>query len=185
MTQLEVNQMPRCNCPECAEGRRKYGDKFDIMTDKIFSVFIESMKNPEEKLPGVTVTGHAPDSLKEVIRNVLLSRIGSKDQPKEEVSLAEKYRQASRRQAFEDTDPDEDVWGEEETVEFFSADDEIEPEWLKQDTSAQLQEQFDQAEAEDISSLLTLVEAMRQQLYAAKCMNDATLSILEVLSSEL
>jgi hypothetical protein len=160
MTQPQVNQRPRCECPQCLAGRRKFGaEKFDAMTDDFLATFIQSMEKmatKEQSKPAEKV-----------------------DEPKEDISLAEKYRLASIRKSTKDFDPEEDVWDEEDTM---NVDDDIEPEWLKQETSAQLQQAF---EAAEVSSLLTLVEAMRQQLYAAKRMNDATLSILKVLSEQL
>jgi hypothetical protein len=207
MTQPQINQKPRCEYPRCLEGCRKFGtEKFDAMTDDFLTTFIENMEEmvakgqlkPVKKVgePKVKIVGDVPTGLESIIQaaiskissekiyqkkiSALLKDFKRENLPKEDISFAEKYRLASIRKSTKDFDPEEDVWDEEDTL-----DDEPEPEWLKQETPEQLQQQFDQAEAEDISSLLTLVEAMKQQLYAAKRMNDATLSILEVLSSQL
>jgi hypothetical protein len=197
MTQPQVNQKPRCSCPQCEEGRRKFGtEKFDAMTDDFLTTLVKNMEEmamkgrskPSEKVdePKVKIVGDVPPGLEPIIRAAISTRYWNQENlPKEDISFAEKYRLASIRKSTKDFDPEEDVWDEEDTMEVLSVDDDIEPEWLKQETSAQLQQGFEAAESEDMGSLLSLVEAMRQQTLAIQRMNASTLSILEVLSEQL
>lgn len=171
------NNPPRCLCPQCTESRIKYS--------AIVNVVHERLEKASKELQGfigrppetVQVIGAIPPQFEAVIKATIAEYLEKQNPLKETINSGEKHRLASIRKAAKEADPEEDIWGESDTED-------DEPDWLKQEAPKPLEPEEELEDDDDISSLLTLVEALRQQTLAVQRMNAASLAILEVLTEQ-